>query len=153
VRIPAVADIERDNGDQTRQLMASIDHLIVPQHFAAEITGQADPRDAVRRLHEENPRTCTAVTCGRDGCFFIAGAGGAVAHQPAFVVASIDTTGCGDVFHGAYAACLAQGESAHRALCVATVAAGLKATRPGGRSGIPDRATIDRVLAENEEAR
>jgi sulfofructose kinase len=58
----------------------------------------------------------------------------------------VDTTGCGDVFHGAYAASLTQGESVSQAVRVATVAAGLKATQPGGRDGIPNHATIDRYL-------
>jgi len=92
------------------------------------------------------------VTGGELGCWY-SEHGGDVHHLPALKVQAVDTTGCGDVFHGAYAACLAQGESAHKALKVATVAAGLKATQPGGRSGIPDRATIDRVLVANEGTR
>jgi sugar/nucleoside kinase (ribokinase family) len=35
------------------------------------------------------------------------------------------------------------------AVWIATAAAGIKATQPGGRAGIPDRATIDRVLKEH----
>jgi sulfofructose kinase len=58
----------------------------------------------------------------------------------------VDTTGCGDVFHGAYAACIAQGESVDTTVRIATAAAGIKATQPGGRAGIPDRAAIDRFL-------
>jgi sulfofructose kinase len=58
----------------------------------------------------------------------------------------VDTTGCGDVFHGAYAACIAQGESVDTAVRIATAAAGIKATQPGGRAGIPGRAAIDRFL-------
>ena len=49
----------------------------------------------------------------------------------------VDTTGCGDVFHGAYAACIASARSVPQAIRIATAAAALKATRPGGRSGIP----------------
>jgi sulfofructose kinase len=60
----------------------------------------------------------------------------------------VDTTGCGDVFHGAYAACIARGERVDMAIQVASAAAGLKATQPGGRRGIPDRAAVDRFLAE-----
>ena len=59
---------------------------------------------------------------------------------------AVDTTGCGDVFHGAYAACIARGESVARAVAVANVTAGLKATQPGGRSGIPDLETVERYL-------
>jgi sulfofructose kinase len=60
----------------------------------------------------------------------------------------VDTTGCGDVFHGAYAAGLARGEDVRAAIAVATAAAGIKATRRGGRAGIPDRATVDRFMGD-----
>jgi sugar/nucleoside kinase (ribokinase family) len=38
------------------------------------------------------------------------------------------------------------------AVRIATAAAGIKATQPGGRAGIPDRATIDRFLKEHSAA-
>jgi sulfofructose kinase len=73
-------------------------------------------------------------------------------HIPALKVVAADTTGCGDVFHGAYAAALARDEPVGQAIRVANATAGLKATRPGGRAGIPDRATVDRVLSELSQA-
>ena len=56
---------------------------------------------------------------------------------------AVDTTGCGDVFHGAYAAALVHGYEITRALRFAAVAAGLKATCPGGQAGIPSRAAVE----------
>ena len=87
------------------------------------------------------------VTAGERGCWY-AERDGEVLHVPAFRVQVVDTTGCGDVFHGAYAACLAWGYPVRRAIQVATAAAGLKATQPGGRSGIPDLPTVQRFLEE-----
>ena len=43
------------------------------------------------------------VTCGEDGCWFHAQGWLLPRHHPAFKVEVVDTTGCGDVFHGAYA--------------------------------------------------
>ena len=71
-----------------------------------------------------------------------------IQHRPALKVDVVDTTGCGDVFHGAYAAELARGSSIEHALAIANVAAGLKATRPGGRQGIPNRADVEARLNE-----
>ncbi len=153
LRIPVVADIERDNGELTRRLMASIDHLIVPRHFAAEMTGRVDPRDAVCRLHEENPRTCTAVTCGRDGCHFIAGENGTIAHQPAFEVISLDTTGCGDVFHGAYAAALADGCDVQGCIVQASAAAAIYASREAGWEQLPRRNEVEAFLQKRGSSR
>ena len=63
-------------------------------------------------------------------------------HVPAFVVASIDTTGCGDVLHGAYATAIAAGIAVPEALVVGAAAAALKTLAPGGRAGIPDLPTV-----------
>ena len=74
--------------------------------------------------------------------------GAAVRHQPACRVQVVDTTGCGDVFHGAYAAALARGHRLSRAIRMATAAAGFKATQPGGRRGIPDWAAVECIIQE-----
>jgi sulfofructose kinase len=150
--VPVVGDIEKEPEPRALDLMDQIDHLIVSTRFAGRVTGKREPQDMVRALSRPE-RACCVVTDGEQGCWYLREHGGDVHHLPALPVQAVDTTGCGDVFHGAYAACLAQGASVHQAIKVATVAAGLKATQPGGRSGIPDRATIDCVLAANEEAR
>jgi sulfofructose kinase len=66
---------------------------------------------------------------------------------PALRVPVVDTTGCGDVFHGAYAACLASGGDVPTAVRFATVAASLKTRQPGGRAGIPTRPEVENHLA------
>jgi len=146
--IPVIGDVESETKPQVLDLMHQIDHLIVSVRFAARVTGEHAPDSMVRALSRPD-RACCVVTAGERGCWY-SEHGGDVRHLPALNVQAVDTTGCGDVFHGAYAACLAQGESVPATLQVATVAAGIKATRPGGRSGIPDRAMIDRVLQEQD---
>ena len=71
-------------------------------------------------------------------------------HRPFLEVQVVDTTGCGDVFHGAYAACLARGDGIPKAVQVATIAAGITATRPGGQRGIPDMGEISNYLSSRE---
>ncbi len=63
---------------------------------------------------------------------------------PALAVDVVDTTGAGDVFHGAYAFGIASGWSVARCALVSSVAAALSCTRMGGRAGIP---TLEEVLA------
>jgi sugar/nucleoside kinase (ribokinase family) len=72
-------------------------------------------------------------------------------HQPAFKVAVVDTTGCGDVFHGVYAATLAQGFDLPTRIRWAAAAAALKATACGGQSGIPKRATVEQFLKDHTQ--
>jgi sulfofructose kinase len=142
--IPVIGDIEPSSDPRLPDLVRQVDHLILGVDMAHRLTGESDPVAAVRALSGAE-RACCVVTAGNRGCWY-SQRGGQVQHVPALEVEVVDTTGCGDVFHGAYAASLTQGESVDQAVRVATVAAGLKATQPGGRSGIPDRATIDQYL-------
>lgn len=144
--IPVVADIERIGLEDFEELLEAIDHLIVSADFARAVTGSDDPVTMLRELGTW--RACCAVTMGERGCWYTAG-DDEVRHQPALQVETVDTTGCGDVFHGAYAAWLARGESVAAALCAASITAGLKATQPGGRRGIPDRATVEKWMASD----
>jgi sugar/nucleoside kinase (ribokinase family) len=90
------------------------------------------------------------ITWGVQGCWYIgADEPQAVRHQPAFPVQVMDTTGCGDVFHGVYAAGLAQGMALPERVRWASAAAALKATRPGGQLGIPIRAAVNDFLKEH----
>jgi sulfofructose kinase len=125
--------------------MALVDHLIVGIDFAERVSGRSTPVEAVRELARRD-RACTVVTAGAEGCSY-SEHGSEVRTVPALQIPVVDTTGCGDVFHGAYAVCIAHGMGADLAIRVATVTAGIKATRPGGRAGIPDWGTVERVLA------
>lgn len=146
--IPVVADLERLAGPDVLALLPQVDHLIIGVEFGAKVTGEHEPAAMARALRRPDQAACV-VTAGAQGCWYTTQeSGDELYHVPACVVQVVDTTGCGDVFHGAYAASLARGESVARAVAVATVAAGLKATQPGGRRGIPDRATVERYLAE-----
>jgi sugar/nucleoside kinase (ribokinase family) len=161
--IPVVADIEQESAPCMADLIPLVDHLIVDAEMAGRATGETQPESMVRRLAQPSPggaqphsggarpeRACTVVTAGEKGCWY-AEWGGQVHHFPAYRVNVVDTTGCGDVFHGAYAACIAGGESVPAAIRIATAAAALKATQPGGRSGIPTRPVVEAFLRERQE--
>lgn len=147
--VPVVADLERDEHSRTQELLRYIDHLIVGVKLGAKLTGARHPATMVGALGGVE-RACTVVTAGDRGCWYSQG-GGRAEHYPAFKVPVVDTTGCGDVFHGAYAAAIAFGETVPRAIHIATAAAGLKATRKGGRAGIPDLAAVEAFLEERGE--
>ncbi len=87
-----------------------------------------------------------AVTCGAAGCWFLSPENPRPQHQPAFAVEAVDTTGCGDVFHGAYAAALLRAMDTPARIRFAAAAAALKATRPGGQEGSPRDEELGRFL-------
>jgi sugar/nucleoside kinase (ribokinase family) len=145
--IPVVADFEQNGLPGFATLLPLADHLIISETFAAKFTGLSDPRRAVVKLWT-GQQQLAAVTCGANGCFFVtADNPSAARHQPAFKVKAVDTTGCGDVFHGAYAAALARGLSAPDRIRFAAAAAALKAGKSGGaQRGIPSLARTMRMM-------
>jgi len=147
--IPVVADIERVETAAGRELLGEVDHLIVGIDFAKELTGKAEPEAMVRSLMRAG-RSLVAVTDGENGCWWT-DAGRQVRFQPAFGVETVDTLGCGDVFHGAYAAFLAAGEPAGKAIRRAAAAAAIKATRRGVRAGIPHRNEVEAFLKDQPD--
>lgn len=153
LRIPVVADFEDCEAEGFDRLMQLCDHLILSSNFASRITAYFDPQDAVRALWRED-RVMVAVTCGANGCYFAMRDANAsrpnVRHMPAFTVEAVDTTGCGDVFHGAYATGLVQGQDIPGCLRFASAAAALKATRPGGQTGAPTIAELKQFLEEHD---
>jgi sulfofructose kinase len=144
--VPVAGDIERGRGPGLDELLPLIDHLILGEQLGRELTGNADPAAMVKALAAPW-RACCVVTASERGAWF-SEHGGPLRHQPAFPVKAVDTNGCGDVFHGAYVACLTQGNDVPACVRIASATAAIKATHPGGRAGIPNRALVDRFLEE-----
>lgn len=150
-RIPVVADFEGDESPRFPELLQLVDHLILSHDFATRISGEADPAAATSALWTQE-RQVVIVTCGREGCWYLTGSdGGRPQHHPAYPVRAVDTVGCGDVFHGAYAAALARGLDLTERVRVASAAAALKAVQRGGQAGIPVRSAVDTFLEEDRQ--
>ena len=146
--IPVVADLERDLGAPLAELLELADHLILPFDFAQRLTRAPDGPAIARALWRAD-RAAVVITGGTNGSWYLSAEDlPTVFHQPAFRVQEMDTNGCGDVFHGVYAAGLSEGMSAAERIRFAAAVAAQKATQPGGQKGIPHRADADRFFAE-----
>ncbi len=145
-RIPIVADFEGSESPYFPELLDQVDHLIVSRGFATAFTGKKDPAEAALKLWTSE-RKVVVTTCGADGCWYVSDTSPEFPiHHPAFPVKVVDTTGCGDVFHGAYAAGLVFGMTLPERVRVASAAAALKAVRAGGQEGIPNLGTVQAFL-------
>ena len=134
--IPIVADFERVGGEGFEELLQRTTHLIVSREFAKHFApGQSLPEALT--LLRQHPNQTVVVTCGAEGCWYLGEEVAEPAHHPAYRVQVLDTTGCGDVFHGAYAAALAKGLPLTERIRVASATAALKAKHYGGQAGIP----------------
>ncbi len=151
--IPCVLDADVAATGTIGDLAALTDHVIFSQRGLAEFAGTDDPAAGLaaaaarlRRMPALGRGGALAVTLGARGSLWWREEG--PLPLPAPRVAARDTTGCGDVFHGAYALALAEGRDRLAAARFATAAAALKAQRGAGWSGMPDRAAVEALLRE-----
>jgi sugar/nucleoside kinase (ribokinase family) len=126
------------------RLLPLVDLMIVARHFAEQHTGLADPLQAGPALLEAYQPRQVVITDGLRGCWYWAAS--AHLYQPAFAVDAVDTTGAGDVFHGAYLYAFLQDWPARRCLAFAAATAALKCRALGGRAGIPTRPQVEETL-------
>jgi len=124
------------------ELIPLCTHLVASEHFPGDFTGRRDIRDGAAALLDMGPSIVT-VTLGEHGCVALQKGKPAI-EQKGFRVRAVDTTGAGDVFHGAYIRALLEGWELPKVLEFACAVAALKCTKPGGRSGIP---TMGEALA------
>jgi sulfofructose kinase len=128
----------------TERLLPLVDLLVVARRFAELRTGQADPLSAGPALLETYRPRQVVITDGARGCWHWDAA--QHLYQPAFPIDVVDTTGAGDVFHGAYLFAVLQDWPARRCLAFASAAAALKCRALGGRAGIPTTGETLKVL-------
>ncbi len=146
-QVAVVADLEDETGPGFGQVLSLVDHLILSESFALRLTGKSTAVEAVLALWHPT-RAAVIVTCGSGGCWSLsAGGPSAPRHHAAFPVDAVDTTGCGDVFHGAYAAALSRGDPLADRIRFAAAAAALKAAR----TEIPRRFEVNQLLLKNHE--
>ncbi len=109
-----------------------------------------DPSDYEGNMNTLRQAGCEIVifTFGADGCRGVYDSG--YFEIPAIPVDVVDTTGAGDVFHGAFDFAYLQGYDAKKCAEFATGVSAIKCTRPGGRSGIPTLDVLERFLSTGE---
>lgn len=148
--IDVAGDFERATPG-VRALMEQTNHLILPMGFCEEYFGQAvTAEEAVARLAATPGRSLACVTDGTNGCWYATGdAPEKIRRQPIFPVDKVvDTTGCGDVFHGVYAAGLIQNHAPETRIRRAAAAAAMKTRIPGAQAGAPTREELNTFLED-----
>ena len=128
-----VLDID-DWDDSREKLVGLVDVLIGSETFARNFH-PTDPTQAAEKIAALGPEI-VILTQGDKGCF---GKMGNLTFQvPGYQVKVVDTTGCGDVFHGAFVFGLLKEWDVQHAARFANAVAALKCTKLGGRTGIPN---------------
>ena len=126
----------------TSQLYDKVGYLVCSERFAYELTGASSPDKAMETFVSYSPSV--VITLGKNGLIWKnAGGKGRI---PAFPVDVKDSNGAGDVFHGAFAGCLAMGKQWIEILTYSSAAAALCCTKLGARTGIPEGVEVEQFL-------
>jgi sulfofructose kinase len=148
--IPVVVDVDRAMSMREGLLTAS-SHLVFSSEPLQETADVTDDGQALQKLAKLTP-SFLAGTRGPKGTIWLNEQGG-FEETPAFPVHTVDTLGAGDVFHGAFALAVTEGQELRQALRFASAAAALKCTRFGGAYAAPQRTEVEAFLGQHAEVR
>lgn len=141
--VPVVCDVYIGSGNL--DLVAMCDYAVIPESAALKMSPMRDHEDALAAILDLGPRA-VVITCGDSGAYYADRS--ETGYVAAFSVDAVDTTGAGDVFHGAFAVGLTKGWGLRGVVTFSSAVSAIKCTRVGGRAGIPSLYDANRFLAE-----
>lgn len=134
------------------KVLPLVDYLIASAEFPGRWTGIQEPFDALTAIRRQHGMKVAAMTLGAEGALALDDEG--FHYSPGFEVNCVDTTGAGDVFHGAFCYCVLQQMPIDRALEFSNALAALNCTAYGARGGIESGAVcIDSARRLIEEGK
>jgi sulfofructose kinase len=148
--IPVIVDVDRAMSLREGLLNAST-HLVFSSEPLQETADESDDGAALKKVARLT-KSFLAGTRGARGTIWL-DEHGQLQETPAFPVHTVDTLGAGDVFHGAFALAITEGQELREALRFASAAAALKCTRFGGAFAAPQRAEVEALLGQGQDAR
>ena len=128
------------------RVLENVDYLVAGSSWPAKWTGEQDPTKALDKLQREYGCAVAAMTLGSRGSLALVD--GKRHYSPAFEVHCVDTTGAGDVFHGAFCCAMLEGMPMTSALEFSNAAAALNCTAVGARGHVPTRSEIASLIVE-----
>lgn len=145
--IPVTVDVDTIYAGFER-VLPYVDYLIASSEFPTRWTKEEDPFRALAILQKEYGMKVAAMTLGAHGALALCA--GRYTYSPAFVVNCVDTTGAGDVFHGAFCYSVLQGMPMGEALDFSNAMAALNCTALGARGGIQSAAEARQLMGRVE---
>jgi sulfofructose kinase len=125
-------------------VLKHVDYLVAGSDWLHKWTGEADFFIALKELQAAYGMRVAASTLGEGGALALEN--GCWAYSPGFHVPAVDTTGAGDVFHGAFCCAVLEGMPLERTLEFSNAAAAINCTAIGARGHIPSRAEIESLI-------
>jgi sulfofructose kinase len=116
------------------RVLPNVDYMVASSEFPGRWTGEPDPFRALAMIQDEFGMRVAAMTLGADGA--LARVDGQYIYSPGFVADAMDTTGAGDVFHGAFCYAVIESMPVREALEFSNAMAALNCTALGARGNI-----------------
>ena len=145
--IPVTVDVDTIYAGFER-VLPLVDYLVASSEFPARWTRIEDPFEALAAIQDEHGMRVAAMTLGAHGA--LARAEGRYFYSPGFVVDCVDTTGAGDVFHGAFCYSVLQKMPLAEALEFSNAMAALNCTGTGARGHIATIGEIRHLMERGE---
>lgn len=145
--IPVTVDVDTIYPGFER-VLPHVTHLIASSEWPIAWTKEKDPLKGLEIVQKEYHLPVAAMTLGSYGA--MARVNGEIHYSPAFVVNCVDTTGAGDVFHGAFCYAVLEGMSIADALEFSNAMAALNCRALGARGGIARAAEARALMARAE---
>jgi len=143
--IPVTVDVDTVYAG-FEEVLPFVDYLIASSEFPSRWMKEADTVRALEQLQDKYRIPVAGVTLGAFGA--LVRMEGKLIYSPGFEVNCVDTTGAGDVFHGAFCYSVLQKMPMREALELSNAMAALNCTALGARGGIATLAEA-RALAQH----
>lgn len=129
------------------ELCKYIKYIVCSKGFAETVTGMKfdfnNPQSLVNiytKLQNKYPNSNLTITLEEHGCLYTSG--NEIKIMPGLKLTPVDTTGAGDIFHGAFTYGLANGFDMDKIVTFANIAAGLSVTKMGSRLSVPSLSEV-----------
>ena len=140
-RAISIVDAGRVNRDLL-ELCKFVKYIVCSKGFAESVSGlkidynnSASLVNVYNKLKQKYPNNEIIVTLENMGAMYIVN--GEIRVMPGIKTQVVDPSGAGDIFHGAFAYCMANGFDMEKAITYSNIAAGLSLNKMGGSPSIP----------------
>lgn len=140
--------------DEVIALAKKVNYVVCSKEFAESVTGiniNYDDEDTIVRLYhamEKRFHGIVVITLENKGSLYKYD--GHIGIMDAIDVASVDSTGAGDLFHGAFTYGVSKKYNLNTVLTIATVAGGISVTRIGGRNSVATKEEMRQYIHDFE---
>ncbi|NLZ49334.1 MAG: carbohydrate kinase family protein [Clostridiales bacterium] len=131
---------QQDNS-KNKELASMADILIMNAVYPMAVSGKSNIKDALLEISTWGPKIILS-TAGANGVYAVIDR--KVYHYKPCKAKVVDTTGAGDVFHGAFLVAYLMGKSFDDCIGFAQYTAAIKCGQIGGRTGIPDLQRVEK---------